>query len=714
MPIRIEEISVKGLGPLGEFTGTLGDVNLIYGRNEQGKTFLTEFLLRSLFKNLKGFNLRSSGASGKVLVSGLAEDITQFSPKSRVKIEKYWEASHQGMPANIARLLVVKGAELDFGDSSPGGISKTIIRSFLSGEGTLDFIQEKKISKTIQKSEIKNEKISGPNQGKIKDRSQFLERLTTLDELLERVDQEISGGKRVALQQEIAKYEDAVYKQRKAKRHKAYTLQEDINVLEEKRQWYQLNGLDTLAANRDSYLNVIDRLEREENNLVEAREKSKHYAWLETAIHEYEKCVQHGATPIQRDRLILAILYTTTGLLLILTGILLPLIVQSFDDLVPGIVGLILTSLGFFFGYLYIRQHQKRHSVLADSEELDRIAVAFKSRFGELGSELTTLKSKYSDLQPAYFDAQAIEKRIEIIKQEIDGLESEISRRLSGFEIDAADPSTWDKEVDQVRKRFEENKKLSGLLKVELAGLVVSEEEYLDSDPGITFSAPDLDRGEQNLYDAKERLSSEEKKLEILNNEMRATIDDRKSETLDELLENLRQRRNEAADDYRDITSEILAGILLTRVIEDARDQEDEQIKANLDSSVVRKPLHAITNRYESITLDEERIKVLDKFETFDIADLSTGAQEQVLLALRIGFASRIMGTDTAFLILDDAFQHSDWRRRERLLQETIGLAERGWQILYFTMDDHIEELFDNYGKGNPQKTYKKFGLITD
>lgn len=621
------------------------------------------------------------------------------------------------MPANIARLLVVKGAELDFGDSSPGGISKTIIRSFLSGEGTLDFIQEKKIMnwKTIQKSEIENEQIAGPNQGKIKDRSQFLERLTTLDKLLERVDQEISGGKRAALQQEIAKYEDVVNKQWKAKRHKAYTLQEDINVLEEKRQWYQDSGLDKLVTNRNSYLNASDLLKREEKNLAEAREKSKHYAWLETAIREYEKCVQHGATPIQRGRLTLAFLYTTTGLLLTLTGILLPLIVQSSDDLVPGIAGLILITLGLFFGYLYIRQHQKRHSVLAESEELDRIAVAFKSRFGELGSELATLKSKYSDLQPAYFDAKAIEKRIETIKQNIDLLESEISRGLSGFEIDASKPSTWNEIVNQLNGEYKILQEQSGQLALKLAHLGVSEEEYLDSDPGVTFSVSELESGKQDLENAEGRLSREEEELDHLERDIRATIDDRKSETLDELLGNLRQRRNEAADEYQDITSGILAGILLTRVIEDARDQEDEKIKASLDSSVVRKPLHAITNRYKSITLDGERIKVLDKYDDgYDIADLSTGAQEQVLLALRIGFASRIMGTDTAFLILDDAFQHSDWPRRERLLQETIDLAERGWQILYFTMDDHIEELFDKYGMAKVKTAYKKFSLLTD
>ena len=41
--------------------------------------------------------------------------------------------------------------------------------------------------------------------------------------------------------------------------------------------------------------------------------------------------------------------------------------------------------------------------------------------------------------------------------------------------------------------------------------------------------------------------------------------------------------------------------------------------------------------------------------------------------------------------------RHQD--RREQLIQQTVGLVETGWQVLYFTMDDHIRDLFDSAGK---------------
>jgi uncharacterized protein YhaN len=70
-----------------------------------------------------------------------------------------------------------------------------------------------------------------------------------------------------------------------------------------------------------------------------------------------------------------------------------------------------------------------------------------------------------------------------------------------------------------------------------------------------------------------------------------------------------------------------------------------------------------------------------------------------VLLALRVGFAARWLKKDGLFLVLDDAFQHADWERRERLVDLVMDLARSGWQILYLTMDDHIRDLFNEKGK---------------
>ncbi|MDK1119386.1 MAG: hypothetical protein QGM50_11455 [Anaerolineae bacterium] len=713
MPIRIEEVNAKGLGPLKEFSGTLSDVNLIYGHNEQGKTFLVEFLLNSLFKDIKGFGLRSTSASGTVLVSGLGEGIQKFSPNSRKKLEKYLETSHQGMPANIARLLVVKGAELEFDKDIPGGISKTIIRSFLSGEDTFDFILDN-IKKTIQKTEIVNNRIVGPKRAEIQDRTDLLNRLTALDCLLREVDQTFSGGTRSALKHKVAHHMEIVNAQIAAKRHKAYCLSNDLASIEKDVQQYQDNGLDALIANCDARLRNKAKLVEKEKNLVEAKANSEHYEWLETAIAEYENHLQRGGLLVKRTNLILSFVATIIGILFTSIGIALPQFMESVYGLLPGILGMGMIIFGGFFGYLYIRQHQRQHNALAESDELERIAATFKKKFGESTNDLATLKNKYKYIQRAYFKSQDLEEEIKIVYRDVDRLEDEINLSFSNFEIEISDPTTWNKKANQLKDSFDDFQVQVQELKLSLAELDVKHEEYLASDPGANFSKFELANGKEQLIIIEKLLIEEEDGLKILDREIRVTINDQKSETLDELLENLRKNRIEVIEEYKQITSRILAGVLLTKVIEDAREQEDEKIKANLESGNVREPLYTITNRYEAVTFDGESIKVQDKFDEFDIADLSTGAQEQVLLALRIGFASRAMGQDTAFLILDDAFQHSDWVRRERLVKETMELAKRGWQILYFTMDNHIEYLFDRHGKAKLKKKYKKFILVTE
>jgi uncharacterized protein YhaN len=165
------------------------------------------------------------------------------------------------------------------------------------------------------------------------------------------------------------------------------------------------------------------------------------------------------------------------------------------------------------------------------------------------------------------------------------------------------------------------------------------------------------------------------------------------------LIQSLKENRGELAEQYRLETTEALAKILVNQELQRLRAQEDEKIRSRLRSEAVREPLRHVTGRYERVELKGNQLVVSDPYNEFPLAEISTGAQEQVLLALRIAFASMIMERQKAFLILDDAFQHADWQRRGYLLEEIVGLAQAGWQILYFTMDDHIRDLFDEVGK---------------
>ena len=116
MGIKINSIQIQKLGPLSSIQIDLGMLNLIYGHNESGKTYLTEFLLHSIFRHAKTWNLRDINPEGSVHLHGLGEQATVFSPSNRRKIEDFWSENDRGLPLNMARLLVVKGGELALSD----------------------------------------------------------------------------------------------------------------------------------------------------------------------------------------------------------------------------------------------------------------------------------------------------------------------------------------------------------------------------------------------------------------------------------------------------------------------------------------------------------------------------------------------------------------------------------------------------------------------
>ena len=168
----------------------------------------------------------------------------------------------------------------------------------------------------------------------------------------------------------------------------------------------------------------------------------------------------------------------------------------------------------------------------------------------------------------------------------------------------------------------------------------------------------------------------------------------------DQLIENLYQKRGDTVEEYKEITAGIIAGITVNQALDELREHETARIDDGLRSDEVSRALEATTDgKYTQVVKEGGELIVSGTFGSYPLKTLSTGAREQVLLALRLGFAARLLEGKQLFLILDDAFQHSDWERREKLVEKIFSLAGEGWQVLYFTMDDHIRKLFEVAGK---------------
>ena len=149
----------------------------------------------------------------------------------------------------------------------------------------------------------------------------------------------------------------------------------------------------------------------------------------------------------------------------------------------------------------------------------------------------------------------------------------------------------------------------------------------------------------------------------------------------------------------------------LTSILNTLDAQEDQKIVQAINQEGVSHLLHRLTGKYRQINLAGDRLLISDGKTEFDLQDLSTGARDQVQLAVRLGMANHLSGGQPLFLILDDAFQHSDWARRKRLVEAIAAIAKQGWQIIYLTMDDHIRGLFQDIVKPSFQKHYQYYEL---
>jgi uncharacterized protein YhaN len=78
--------------------------------------------------------------------------------------------------------------------------------------------------------------------------------------------------------------------------------------------------------------------------------------------------------------------------------------------------------------------------------------------------------------------------------------------------------------------------------------------------------------------------------------------------------------------------------------------------------------------------------------EALQAYKLSSGTYDQLYLSTRLSLAQRLLQSETGFLLLDDPFLTSDTKRLSRQLEVLLGLAEAGWQVVYFSVKDEIHK----------------------
>lgn len=702
MPIHLDKISVKNLGPLDSLELTLGSLNLIYGQNETGKTFLVEFLLGSIFRHASKWDLREIPGKGSVIISGLAKEPASFTLTTRKKIEDFWDDDELGLPLNMARLLVVKGGELDLA-GAPGGVNRDVLKTILTSEVLLDHIR-KPISKTIQKATLINQEIDGDNRPPLKNLRDLDNEIQNLHSLLDRVENEYSQGPLRQLELKAVDIQHGLKVQERAKRYVAYKLRQDFKNLSHDKDILSDEAIGDLRVSLHDFTEDKAKLSERKKDLKKHQEASEHYPWLESAISIWvSRSLEVTKKPARW--------LTFLGMSLLLIG----LILIGINDLVSMLnllwVGLPLSliSAGILF-YSTLRLQQWTSSI-NESEERQSIQEEYKTRFGKTLRGLSVLKEKKESIQKSHFQVEPLENEIQeqrTVQTQRESSLQDIFETLTGKIVQEKD---WEKIYQDLKIKSDELTEKIHTLDIKLEKLNVPEdkvrEEPVDEEynPQRVIDLQDeLDTLEHELKDRQQTLSSLKQAI------CRETGDDI-TISWEEALFHLRTINEEKVKKYRELTARLVAEIGVVRILDRIENEEDQKIQRDINTKEVSALLQGITGSYQTLELIDDQVYVSDQYNQYSLSDLSTGAREQIQLALRMGIAARLTGGDPLFLILDDAFQHSDWNRREILVKQVIALVKKGWQVTYLSMDDHIRDLFLKYGKPALKKQFHFFEL---
>jgi hypothetical protein len=679
MNIRIDSLSVNGLGPIATIKWPLKAVNLIYGKNEQGKTFLVEYLLRSLFK--KAPNTRSLTDSGQVIVSGLGDEIVTFTPKSRKKIDDYLLSGDGEYLVDLSRLCVVKGGDTSFIPYSKESISKDVLKEYLSDQRTLDAIV-KGIPSTTQESTWENGQIIPKRHvGSIKELDGTHQSLKNIDERLQELDESFALGELKKLKGELDVVSKTVEDQLLARRFYAYTLAEQIKKQETalmripNEKLEEAKSLNVKLGNKN---NDIERTQLEINTL---EPECAHIDWLKTALEECEKRPVASGNMRGTLFMILTIIGIVITTLSALAGL-------------PG-VALVTGLLSILFLVLTVNQYRSRLKNISDDVEVARIFEEYEDRFGEKGQSIAALKSKYENLSKKYGSLQTYQEQLGDHQRDKEALENSLQSILAQLDQENKNPEEFSKIISVLQEQRNQLTSDKGDLSNQLAATQLQPDEYLPDNIETVYDPKILHMSQEEKLAVNDSIYEIQCNLDTLKQRVCDITNDPISTDWDELIDHLRSKREEISQRTKELKAQIGSGIIISQVISDMRNREDESITRALVSPLMQQPLQAITHNYDGVELDGNELIAYNKSQRYPVSELSTGAQEQVLLALRIGIAAHVLSDRKMFMILDDAFQHSDWERRAWLVDEMVDLANIGWQIIYFSMDDHIKGLFE-------------------
>jgi hypothetical protein len=716
-PTRITRITISGFGPLSGFSMDVGDLTVVFGRNESGKSSIVDalyawFKREIRFREKQPIEVRiGEGYDGEVEleVSGDIKSVADL-------IKKH---------PHLLNLIFVPEGSADLSGSTDW---MKDVKERLTGTDLA------KVSE-----EIKSDVGMTPKKRESKDRKEEIQKLEDMKSQLESFFENIETVSRLQaeLKTSIGKRDELARRRDDLRRARGYytykRLSEALRNRDEAKaklrdyERYSENDLgswESLESSagelRGAHEARSKRLEDErtelsgqEESLKEAKAQKEsanskldraHRVGLHKLIREH-KAISESISPPPVP-LNFALIVTLLGLILGVAAVL------GFARIPSGAISaLMIVAGGLLYWIAAARQRESRKlddtatKIAASAERIDLEGKEVE----EIEKELESLEIQASRYEGTI---SALEEAVERRQNSVDELERDLLKldqslsEVRGKMNELRDRTKLGA-ISQLRERITEKRDL--LRSIENARSILKEAfpedpesqwekkiaELECEDPKIEYSERRLQETEEELGETVGLVGRLESDLEKMTTWQLTTLG------LSGMAE-ANARLEEIDEELRNLKIRWRAGELALSGIKKLSEDVDLSLKQALAPGEHTASHYFETftrGRYTSVSASKDTGSIIVESQdevAFPAEALSRGTRDQLFLAIRLAVIRRILGAP-GFMIWDDAFLTADHDRKTLLVSAAVKLADSGWQILYLTVDRETRALFEKY-----------------
>jgi len=327
------------------------------------------------------------------------------------------------------------------------------------------------------------------------------------------------------------------------------------------------------------------------------------------------------------------------------------------------------------------------------AERIEQKEGEIKRKEGGLGTsdeQLGKAKERVEQLNTALTQ---IKQRGEMIGEEIEKLkestgigslprfrEDILEKKKAGIELNSFLTGRDEKEIEK------EKRELSGRLK----GQSVKSEDW--NEERYNSLKKELERVEEKETKKAEDIHS----LELAAAGIEGRLGGK--EGLDVMLELDKEKQN-----LEEFKLNMDAAWLAYGMLKEVEAETNLIVKETIGDNASKMFSRFTGNRYrkilvKSLGLSELAVE-LKSGEEKPLEWLSSGTKAQLYLAIRFALAEKSLPGQKGFLLLDEPFLGCDEQRVSNLVDALFSFArDKGWQLIFFTLDRSLKELFEKKG----------------